>query len=75
LLLAVLGQHDHAFAVDLGHNPHRLPISTAEAHFQPHAQLAQSLEIFLIVQFVNALADELVQFQQMVDGQIINAHG
>ena len=73
LLPAILTQHDHTLAVDLGDDPQHRSFSAFEGHFQTNPQPTQGLQGFLFLQFINALADVLVQFQQLVDAHVLNA--
>ncbi|AHI33440.1 hypothetical protein [Marinobacter salarius] len=60
MLPAILTQHDHALAVDLGDDPQHDAFPALEGYFQAHPQLTQRLEIFLIPQFVDAPSVSLV---------------
>jgi len=74
LLPAILPQHDHTLAVDLGDDSLYRAFPDLEGHFQTNPQPTQGLQGFLLLQFINALADILVQFQQLVDAHVFNAH-
>lgn len=63
MLGAVVTQHDHTLAVDLRDDSQNWAVPSFEGHFQPHPQLAQRLQIFLILQFIDALTDIPVQLQ------------
>ncbi len=54
--------------------PEHQPFPTLERYLQPDPQLTQGLQGFLFLQFINALADILVQFQQLIDAHVVNAH-
>jgi hypothetical protein len=46
-----------------------------KATFNPtRSKLAQGWQGFLILQFIDSSADDPIQFQQLIDGRILNPH-
>lgn len=73
-LAVILGVDHHGLAVDFDHLAEHYSLAAFERHRLPQAQVLEDIEILACSQFVDAAADEVVELQEFIEGEVVNAH-